>query len=79
MWRTLSPRQILWPTTNGNGTTRETFTWSAEGAAVSRWRLEVGTSVDGTDLFVQGMDAATTSVVVSGLPTDGSTIFWKSY
>ena len=53
----------------------ETFTWSAEGTAVTRWRLEVGTSPDGTDIFVQGLDAATTSVLVSGLPTDGSSVY----
>ena len=53
----------------------ETFTWTAESAAVTRWRLEVGTSVDGTDLFLQGMDAAVTSTLVSGLPTDGSLVY----
>ena len=53
----------------------ETFTWSAEGEVVSRWRLEVGTSPDGTDLFVQSMDTAVTSTLVSGLPTDGSTVY----
>jgi len=53
----------------------ETFTWSDEGAAVERWRLEVGTTPEGTDLFVQGMDATVTSTVVSGLPTDGSTVY----
>jgi hypothetical protein len=53
----------------------ETFTWSTEGAAVDRWRLEVGTTPGGTDLFVQGMDAAVLSTVVNGLPTDGSTVY----
>jgi hypothetical protein len=53
----------------------ETFTWSAEGVDVARWRLEVGTTPGGTDLFVQGMDAAVLSTVVSGLPTDGSTVY----
>ena len=28
----------------------ETFTWSAEGAAVDKWRLEVGTAPGSTDL-----------------------------
>jgi len=52
-----------------------TFTWSTEGEAVTRWRLEVGTTPDGTDLFVQGMDAAVLSTLVTGLPTDGSTVY----
>jgi hypothetical protein len=53
----------------------ETFTWSAEGEAVTRWRLEVGTTPDGTDLFVQGVDGAVLSTLVTGLPTDGSTVY----
>jgi len=53
----------------------ETFTWSAEGETVDRWRLEVGTTPDGTEILVQGVDATTTSLLVSGLPTDGSTVY----
>ncbi len=53
----------------------ETFTWSAEGATVTSWRLEVGTTPGGKDLFVQTLDSTITSIVVSGLPTDGSTVY----
>lgn len=53
----------------------ETFTWSAGSAAVSRWRLEIGTTPDGTDLFVQNLAASTTSMVVSGLPTNGTPVY----
>lgn len=53
----------------------ETFTWSAGSAAVSRWRLEIGTTPDGTDLFVQNLAASTTSMVVSGLPTNGNPVY----
>ena len=53
----------------------ETFVWSAESAAVTRWRLEVGTTPDGTDLFVQSLGAEVTSTVISGLPTDGSLVY----
>lgn len=60
----------------------ETFTWSAGTTAVSRWRLEVGTVPDGTDILVQGADTAVTSTLVSGLPTDGSLVYvnlrWRS-
>ena len=53
----------------------EPFTWSAEGEAVTRWRLEVGTTPDGTDLSVQAVDGAVLSTLVTGLPTDGSTVY----
>lgn len=52
-----------------------TFMWSAEGAVVDTWRLEVGTSLNGRDLFVSGLNATVLSQVVSGLPTDGSLIY----
>ena len=58
-----------------------TFTWSAEGATVDKWRLEVGTTPDSRDLFVQNLGTTTTSMLVSGLPTDGSIVYvnlkWK--
>jgi hypothetical protein len=53
----------------------ETFTWSAEGANVGRWRLEIGTTPESTDLFVQGYTVDITSATVSGLPTDGSPVY----
>ncbi len=60
----------------------ETFTWSAEGAAVTRWRLEVGTTSGGTDIYAQNPASTTTSALVGGLPTDGSPVYvslkWKA-
>ena len=53
----------------------ETFTWSAEGAAVTRWRLEVGTTSGGTDIYAQNQASTVTSVLVSGLPTDASPVY----
>ena len=53
----------------------ETFQWSAEGADVETWRLLVGTSPGGTDIFVSNFSSAITSVTVNGLPTDGSTVY----
>ena len=53
----------------------ETFTWSAEGTTgITRWRLEIGTTVGGTDLYAQSLATATTSMLVTGLPSDGSTV-----
>ena len=67
---------ILTPT-NGSvlSGASQTFTWSAEGANVGRWRLEAGTTVNGTDLFVSGFTSDITSTVVTGLPTDGSPVY----
>lgn len=53
----------------------QTFTWSPEGVAVERWRLEVGTVPDGRDIYVQNHGATVTSAVVNNLPTDGSTVY----
>ena len=60
----------------------ETFTWSAEGADIDKWRLEIGTVVNGTDIYGKSLDASVTSLLISGLPTDGSPVYvelkWKS-
>lgn len=53
----------------------QTFQWSANGAAVTKWRLEVGTSPGAQDLFLKGISTATTSQVVEGLPVDGSPVY----
>jgi hypothetical protein len=53
----------------------ETFTWTADGEAVGRWKLQVGTVPNGNDLFDQGFTSDITTVVVSGLPTDGSPVY----
>ena len=55
----------------------ETFTWTADGAAVTNWRLEVGTTVGGRELYGKSWASGTTSIVVSGLPTDGSIVYVK--
>lgn len=60
----------------------QTFTWSADGESVDRWRIEVGTVPDGIDLALQSYSASTTSAQISGLPTDGSSVYvnlkWRS-
>ena len=51
--------------------------WSAEGATVTNWRLEIGTTPGARDLFGKRLAAEVTSQLVSGLPTDGSTVYVK--
>jgi hypothetical protein len=57
-------------TLSGSGIT---FTWSAGIGAAAYW-LDVGTAPGGFDLFSQGTGLAT-SQSVSGIPTNGSTIY----
>ena len=52
----------------------ETFTWSADGTVIDRWRLEVGTAPDTVNLFASSFASSITSVQVNGLPTDGSSV-----
>ena len=53
----------------------ETFQWSANGASVSEWWLYVGTSVGGKEIHDSGSIGGALSATVSGLPTDGSTVW----
>ncbi|HSG96648.1 MAG TPA: Ig-like domain-containing protein, partial [Woeseiaceae bacterium] len=53
----------------------ETFTWTDDGVLVDRWRLEVGTVPDGRDIYGRSLDASVTSMLVTGLPTDGSLVY----
>ncbi len=53
-----------------------TFGWADNGSAVTSWELLVGTSAGAGDLYSSGTLAASTlSAEVSGLPTDGSTVY----
>jgi len=57
-----------------------TFGWADNGTAVSGWWLMVGSSVGGSELFSSGwLGAATTSLNVSGLPTDGRTVYVRLF
>ena len=51
----------------------ETFSWS-EGAGVSAYWLEAGTTPGGTQIF-SGKPMTERSGTVSGLPTNGSTVY----
>jgi hypothetical protein len=53
-----------------------TFTWTDNGAGVSNWRLVIGSTQFGNDLYLSPVfDGSETTATVSGLPTDGSTVF----
>ena len=54
----------------------ETFTWSANGAAVSNWIFQLGTTLGGSNLHYSGVKpASTVSANVVNLPTNASTIY----
>jgi hypothetical protein len=59
----------------------ETFSWQDNGTAVSEWQLYVGSSPEENDIFDSGSLGLSTSTTVSGLPTDGSSVYvtleWK--
>ncbi|MBN2562206.1 MAG: C10 family peptidase, partial [Phycisphaerae bacterium] len=63
------------PTNDGDSLTgsSHTFQWSA-GTGVSQYRLWVGTSAGARDLYNQST-GTTRSATVTGLPTDGSTVY----
>jgi hypothetical protein len=53
-----------------------TFRWIARGAPVTRWQLQVGSRVGASNYFSGKMlSGQKTSLVVKGLPNDGSQIF----
>ncbi len=54
----------------------ETFSWVPGETTLTFWRLLVGSTPGASDYFDSGvLDGTTTSVDVTGLPTDGSTIY----
>ena len=66
--------QLLTPvpgTTLGSST--QTFTWTA-GAGVTSYKLDVGTTPGGTNLHA-GVEGTSQSALVTGLPSNGSTIW----
>jgi hypothetical protein len=57
-----------------------TFTWTSNGAAVSIWRLYVGTGLGQSNIYYSGnLTADITSRDVTGIHTDGRTIYVRLY
>ena len=60
----------------------QTFSWSGNGTSVADYWVYAGSSSGGSEYFNSGALGAATSVEVTGLPTDGSTVhvelWWKS-
>ena len=65
-----------------SGSTNETFSWSGNGTSVTDYWVYAGSSSGGSEYFDSGALGAATSVEVTGLPRDGSTVYvtlwWKS-
>ena len=56
-----------------------TFQWSASGSATGYW-IDVGSAAGGSQYFQSGsLSTSTLSMLVNGLPTDGSTVYVTMY
>ncbi len=56
--------------------TSQTFTWTANGADIEKYRVFIGSTKRGSDYYKSSrLNADTSSVTVSGLPTDGSRVY----
>jgi hypothetical protein len=67
------PAEMLAPANGSTLTASEqTFTWNA-GIGVSAYRLDIGKTLGGSEIFTSGSTTAV-SAAAAGLPTDGSTV-----
>ena len=58
------------------GSDTVTFDWTSNGAPVTQWIFQIGTNVGLSNVYYGGVvTGSITSATVSGLPTDGSTLF----
>ncbi|MFK8027568.1 MAG: choice-of-anchor Q domain-containing protein, partial [Gammaproteobacteria bacterium] len=57
----------------------ETFSWNANGNAVTDWWFRLGTTVGGQDIYESGNIGSVNSVTVNTLPTDGSVIHGRLF
>ncbi len=51
------------------------FTFNAGGLNVIDWRIEIGSTVGGTEYYDSPAMGSATSTIVTGLPLDGSTVY----
>ena len=54
-----------------------TFAWAANGTAVTRWWVYIGSTLGAHDLHDSGDLGSSLSTTVSNLPTDGRTLFFR--
>lgn len=69
--------QIVSPTDNAAlDSTSQTFTWTANGADIEKYRVFIGSTKRGSDYYKSSLlSADTTTITVLDLPTDGSDIY----
>ena len=73
---TVSTPTITTPTPNSTLTSaNQTFSWSNNGANVEQWSFYAGSTLGGTDYAAKSGTGITSSVSITGLPQDGSTIY----
>ncbi len=74
-----SQAQITSPVPNSTLTgSNATFTWNADPNAAAYW-IDVGSTAGGHDIYSSGNLGNVLTATVSGLPTDGSTIYVTLY
>ena len=57
------------------GSPSESFSWSANGTSVDEWWIYAGSSLGGRDYHDSGNLFGALNTTVSGLPSDGSTVY----
>ena len=57
------------------GSPSQSFSWSANGTAVDEWWIYAGSSLGGSDYHDSGNLFGALGTTVSGLPSDGSTVY----
>ena len=70
-----SPPTLTSPTPNSSlAGSSATFKWQDNGTAATQYRLQVGSTIGGSQYFDQELAGASREQLVTGLPQDGSTV-----